>query len=335
VLRVRPWAAVLVEGQERGGGSAWAEERRSAVGRALDRGARSPEGRRVLRALILGESRGLPPRLREAFSRTGTAHLLAISGLHVGLVAGVVAMAVRRATRWVSSRSTRDWALDGRLDLAALALAVGVAGAYVLLASAPVSSRRAWWMLMAAGVALACGRKPVGWNVVAVGAIALAWTDPVEVVSVGSGLSFAAVVGLLAASPSLDRVGAAVPRVLRRVTVLGCVSVVAMIATAPLVAGVFGRVPLAGAWVNIVAVPAFALLLPPALLGGAIGMVWETGGATLVGLSAVGLEVVLDVIRWFAAPQRSPMVAWEPSGFVMAAIYATWGMLLVCGGDET
>ena len=311
------------------------ERARVAVGRTLDRGARSPEGRDVLRALVLGESRALPPTVREAFSRTGTSHLLAISGLHVGLMAGVAGLALRTAVRRIVRQSVAPWALDGRLDLLVVPAAVAVAGAYVVLAGAPVSSRRAWWMLCAAGVALLWRRSPVGWNVAAVAAVALAWTDPASVVSVGAALSFTAVAGLLAASPTMDRLAAIGHRRLRPLIASVCVSVVALVATAPLVAATFGQIPLAGAWVNVLAVPAFGVVLVPALLGGALGLVSEAAGAAVCGLGAFGLEGVLVAIEWFADPVRSPVILWQPATAIVVGIYLGWGWLLVAGEDPT
>jgi competence protein ComEC len=106
-----------------------------------------PAAAAVLTAITLGFRGGLDAATREALAATGTGHLLAISGLHIGLAAaagGLLGGALGRrfGARW---RPARDWAALG-----ALALALG----YCLLAGMPVSARRAVLMTAAALVAL-------------------------------------------------------------------------------------------------------------------------------------------------------------------------------------
>ncbi len=324
-LRVVAGAAVALQPRE------WTPQDglRDSVGRVLDRGATSVETRGVLRALVLGESRGIAPGVRERFSRSGTAHLLAISGLHVGLVCGAVVAGVRAALRRVGARSSSAWFLAGGPDKVALLPGVLVSGAYVLVAGAPVSARRAWSMLAAASAAWWCGRVPVGWNILGFALIVVAWTVPEAALGLGSGLSFTAVAGLLAAAPSIEEARGRSPRALRGPVGLLLVSGVATVVTAPLVAAVFGRVPLAGVWANVPAVPAFGVLLPLALAGAAVGCVTEPGGAVLVRLASSGLDFVL---HWMGrlAPAGSE-VLWQPRAIEVGAIYVGWSLLLWWG----
>ncbi len=304
---------------------------RGRLGRTLDRGARTHETQRLLRALVLGESRGIPPRLRESFARAGVAHLLAISGLHVGMIAGLAVAIVRRPLRRAAARRGSAAARTGALDPPALLIGLAVAGAYVVVAGAPVSSRRAWWMLAAVAGALSAGRGPVGWNVLGAAGIAVAWTSPGVLRTVGTGLSFAAVAGLLAAAPLLDRVRPAVPRLARPVVTLLAASVVAAVATAPLVGYAFGRVPLAGVWTNVLAIPAFGVLLPVALTGSAVGVLAEGPGAAIVGLADRGFSLLVAGVDWVAAPARSPVLIWQPPALLVIGVYAAWVLLLLRG----
>jgi len=329
VLRVLPGAAAAITRRPPRRGL---EAVRAQVRRVLDRGAGAHDRQRVLRALVLGESRGLPPRVRETFARTGTAHLLAISGLHVGMVAGLGALLARRPLRWAAGRWARRSALAGRTEALVLGAGVAIAAAYVVLAGAPVSSRRAWWMLAAAGGALVTGRGPVGWNLLAVAALAVAWTGPDEIVGLGSGLSFAAVGGLLAAAPAIDALRRRCPRPLRGPVVLLAVSAVATAATAPLVGLGFGRVPVAGIWANVAAIPALAVLLPLALIGASVGAVAEGVGVAMVSVADRGLAALIAGMEALATPAWSPVLLWQPAPALVAFIYAGWLLLLLRSG---
>ena len=304
---------------------------RDRVGRVIDRGARSHVTRSVLRALVLGDSSGIPATTRERFVRTGTAHLLAISGLHVGMVAALGALLLQRLLRRLLGAVAPAAARAGRLGWLPAAVGIGVSGLYVMLAGAPVSSRRAWWMLAGAVGAMSLVRKPVGWNLLSLAGLAVGWSEPRSVTSIGAWLSFSAVGGLLAAAPVLQAIARAVPRGLRPPVLVVGTSAVALFATAPLVGFVFGRVAVAGIWVNAFAIPAIGVVLPVALAGAGVGLVTELGGAALVGIADVGLSFVLLVVGWFAAPDRSPVLLWQPSGVVVVAVYLAWLGLLIRG----
>jgi len=213
-----------------------------------------------------------------------------------------------------------------------LGAGVAIAAAYVVLAGAPVSSRRAWWMLAAAGGALVTGRGPVGWNLLAVAALAVAWTGPDEIVGLGSGLSFAAVGGLLAAAPAIDALRRRCPRPLRGPVVLLAVSAVATAATAPLVGLGFGRVPVAGIWANVAAIPALAVLLPLALIGASVGAVAEGVGVAMVSVADRGLAALIAGMEALATPAWSPVLLWQPAPALVAFIYAGWLLLLLRSG---
>ena len=98
----------------------------------------NPRNFALFRALILGERQGLGPALREPFNQTGLGHMLAVSGLHIGLVA----WAVFFLFKWVLSRSYRLALMFDIRKISAFLTAFPVIG-YTLLAGFQVSSQRA------------------------------------------------------------------------------------------------------------------------------------------------------------------------------------------------
>ncbi len=302
---------------------------RAGARRAVDRGA-PPRLRPLFLALALGDRRSLDPALRARLSRTGTAHLVALSGLHVGTAllaaAGVARWLLRRLAVWIALR----WAWGGGADTAALWVGLLASGLYVAVAGAPTSARRALAMAAAAVVAASLGRRPSGWNTLALAALVVAWLDPPATRSLGLQLSLASVGGLLAAASWGE---AAAPRVLRVLRSAFVSSLAATLATAPLLAGAFGQVPLASVWVNPVAIPLLGgLTVPPLLLGAGLGAVSPGLGAAVVRLAALPAGLGLDFVTWAGEPARAPMLAWEPGVATIAAVYLSAGLAVALGG---
>jgi ComEC/Rec2-related protein len=287
--------------------------------RAIDRGAPA-RLRPLFLALALGDRRGLEPALRARLSRTGTAHLVALSGLHVGsallAAAGVARWCLRRLALWLGP----DVAWGGGADVLALWVGLAVAASYVLVAGAPVSARRALTMAAAFVLASSLGRGPSAWNALALAALVVAWLEPESVGSLGLQLSLASVAGLLLAAPLAVGGGWRAWRWLRGAVVS---SVAATLATAPLLGLAFGQIPLASFWCNPVAIPLLGVFtVPPLLLGAAVGVVSPSGGALLVRAAAVPAGIGLTFLEGASAPEFSPMLDWTPSPAQVLGCYA-------------
>ncbi len=140
----------------------------------------------VLAALTLGERSRLTPEIRELFSDTGTSHILALSGLHLGILFSLIQGFARRFTR------------KPRV-LAAVSL-VAVAGLwlFVLLAGSPLSLCRAAWMLTLSQLCACFGRSSHPLNNLFVAAFFLLLSDPLSLFDVGFQLSFVSVFSIIA-----------------------------------------------------------------------------------------------------------------------------------------
>ncbi|GMG88264.1 DNA internalization-related competence protein ComEC/Rec2 [Biformimicrobium ophioploci] len=148
----------------------------------------------LIAALLLGIRDNVPEDATALLRRTGTSHLLAISGMHIGLVAGlawfVAGMPGRLLAVLPCGPSRGHW-------LAGFS-AISAAGAYALLAGAPLSAQRAWLMASMGVLFLMSRRRTDGWSAFWFAACVVLLLEPLSVFDPGFWLSFCAVAILLA-----------------------------------------------------------------------------------------------------------------------------------------
>lgn len=263
-------------------------------------------------ALLLADTEGLTPELRQRFADAGLIHVLAISGLHVGLIAGAVEL-LARALR-VPRRPAAGVAALGAL-------------AYVALLGFPPAALRSGVMLAAMAVARLRQRPTSPWAVLAVGA-AIPLVGGVRVAaSLGYQLSVIGVAALLAAG-ALARRWRALADIRGWRGSLGramLASTAATAASAPIVAWHFGRLSLVGPLANIVASPVVAFLQP--LLFLALALAPMEHAAALAADAARPVLRLFDGVAAGAAALPGASVAVAPTlvgavclGLAMAAL---------------
>ncbi len=144
-------------------------------------------------ALIVGERGGIPRQARDDLRISGLAHILAISGLHMSLVAGGIFWAVRALlalSPWLAAGfPIKKWSA-----VAALAAAVG----YLMLSGAAVATQRAFVMLAVMGLAVLLDRPAISMRNLAVAAFAVMILSPEAVTGASFQMSFLAVASLIA-----------------------------------------------------------------------------------------------------------------------------------------
>lgn len=249
------------------GGNA-ADRLQRALLEAVDRGLPGPEAR-LLGAMLLGEPGRLAPSQRGPFVDTGTAHLLAISGLHLGLVAVVLLRLLEGALRRVPRLVLRGAAIR----LAAVTTLLACIG-YTALSGWHLPTRRALAMIVVHLGARAAGRRADAPSSLATAALLIVATEPGAVLAPGFQLSFTAVGGLLLGAhtgEALARRACALREgrsrsALRALVLLGWTSWVAWLATSPLILFHFGACPLAAPPINAVAVPLLGVTVMPLAL---------------------------------------------------------------------
>ena len=285
------------------------EHVRRTVGGFFD-GQLSAKSAAILRALIIGDKSRLDPELRDSFTRVGVAHVLAISGLHIGLVATLA----YGAWWWLLARSQYVLLMWSVPKLAAL-FTLPVVLLYAGLAGGSVSTLRAVIMVAVFLTALLLDQKEEVFRSLALAALSVSLIWPGAVFDVSFQLSFVAVLAIFlglhrfrAWWDNRDETRAVHlspwRRRLRRWAILyGLVSLSATVGTLPLVATYFHTVPLVGFAANLLVVPflgsaAVVLgLVATALVfihtGAATLVVWCAGAVVSLGVWVVEAIAVL------------------------------------------
>ena len=206
---------------------------------------RQPEAAAINRALLLGEKSGIPRETRNAFVRSGTIHVFAISGLHVMIVAGLLAHML--SALLVPRRF-------------AGAAALPAVWAYVFIIGAPPSAVRAAAMASLRFAAPVFWRKPSDLTAWSLTFLAVHLAKPGNIEDVGCRLSFAVMLAVIAACRFAERL----PRGWRRRLSVGAATWAAGL---PIAAQAFGRITPGGLVANIALVPAAGFAVHAGALG--------------------------------------------------------------------
>jgi len=267
------------------------DRQRSAVARRMIRLLPGDDAAAVLVAIVVGARHGISDERWEQFAATGTSHLMAISGLHVGLAAGSAWLLAWGLAAATAHRNPRDAALAGALMAAA---------GYSMLAGFAVPARRALVMLALATAALGMRRRVSPGRLLASACLVQLVSDPLSHLAPGFRLSFAAVAVLFLLAPSLRpaqssagihrRAGTAVAR-------LCALQFALMVGLFPLTVTEFGRFTLLALPVNLVVLPIFNFVTVPFALGGAVlAGIDEPAGAALLSIAHRSATVALRII---------------------------------------
>ena len=294
---------------------------------AIERAVPDEAARALLAALVIGDGARLSTAQRDRFGRSGLAHLLAVSGLHLVLVAmAVVALLealLRRCAAIAARTVVRRWAA-----LAGIAAAV----VYTALTGGGAATERSCVMMVAALAGVVLGRPRELVRPLALAALVLLANDPTVLWQAGFQLSFAAVIGLaLAARHPL---GAALRQRSWAVRASGgllLASLSASAATAAVTAFHFQTISIMSPLANLLGVPFVScFVLPVALLGALLGTVAPVAGTVLIQAAAHGTRW----LDWFSAVVATP--SWAAlsvslSGLGLVTLVAASLALLVSG----
>ena len=271
-------------------------------------------------ALLLGKRESMPPDLADRFRGTGAAHLLAISGLHVGILLAVTA-------------GTAAWLL-GRGRPTYLVVAAAVIWMYALTAGAPASAIRAAVMGTVYLAALAAGRPSSTLPALALAAAVMTAFSPNLVRQVSFQLSFAAMAGISLAmalsggnfGPSASPSSGWQRRLIGGAVSLAAVSAAATLATWPLVALYFDEVALMGVPVSLLVIPAMAPAVIATGVAGAAGLAWEPLGQLLGWIAVAPTAYLLAIVSTF--PSWTVQADWV-DGPLLVGWYGGLGLALL------
>ncbi len=314
---------VAVEPATPGGAALWIAALRDRIAARVTKGLPGAEGG-IAAALMTGERGAIPPDVVEAMRNSGLAHLLAIAGLHLGMVTGAIFFGVRALLAlvpWLALRyPTKKWAA-----LAALAGATF----YLVVTGATVPTQRAFIMTGVVLLGVLLDRMSISLRMLCWAAVAILLIAPESLTGPSFQLSFSAVLALLAAYETLR------PKLLSwvggegwwrtpllYVAGVAFTSLVTSLATIPYSIYHFDRLAAFGVVTNLIAVPVTALWVMP----------WALAAFVLMPLGLEGLALPamgwgLHAVIWSA----KTIVAWPGSVAILPAM-PIWGLASVSLG---
>lgn len=222
-------------------------------------GFRDPDTNAIIKALIIGDRTDIPEHITKAFRESGASHILALSGLHLGIIYGILTKLLSALGNRPSARIVRS---------SAIVLACGL---YTLATGAGASIVRAFLFIFMGETARMCGRfKSTG--TVLMGSLLIHLTlSPSSLREVGFQLSYAAMAGIAFIYPWLkdfwpEQKARLMPRPLRWMWNTAAMSISCQLTTGPLAYIYFRTFPVHFMLTNMIALPLTGMIIPAALL---------------------------------------------------------------------
>ncbi len=310
--------------------AAWLDGLREAINRRIhtilpgDRGS-------IASALITGKRNAISEPVRETFYVSSLAHVLAISGFHMAVVAGIVFFVIRAllalSPSLASRRPIKKWAAAGAL----------VAGSfYLLLSGTGVSTQRAFIMVAIVLIGVMLDRPVLTFRTLSVAAFAVLLFAPQAVTQPSFQMSFAATLALIAAyqygwpwRPDADTSAAARAALWgwREIASVALASLVAGAATTPYAAYHFHRLAPYGVLANLMAMPVVSAWVMPMGILGVVALPFGFD-APFWRLMGHGIDWMVWVAQWVA---HLPGAIGHIHAFGTGPLLlASLGLLLVC-----
>ena len=246
-------------------------------------------------AIMTGDRAGMGQDTLKALRVSNLAHLLAISGLHMGLLAGFVFSVCRllmAAIPW--------FALRAPVKKIAAVMALLVAAGYLALSGGNVATERAFVMVAVVLTAVLFDRRAFSLRAVALAALIVLWLRPEALLGPGFQMSFAATTALIAVFSAMsDNKISFGPKWFRSVAAVVISSFVAGLATAPFAAAHFNQIAQYGLLANLLSVPLMGALVMPAAVMAACLLPFGLEGIALW-VMGLGLRWILGVAQWVA-----------------------------------
>ena len=288
----------------------------------------------VLKALIIGNRGEIDKSVRQAFNKAGVGHLLAISGLHVGIVATAAFFLFNRLLSLIGPVLWRAW---GRKGAAILTLIPVVA--YGLIAGMSASTQRAVIMVAVFLTTYIFGREHDPLNTLAAAAMLILFVNPPALFSVSFQLSFTAALAIIYGLSRMKSMGwlnsieagreNRLRQVGRRLFLFFSVSFLAVMGTLPAVTYYFNQISLIGLLTNFVAIPLIGfLVVPMGLFALTVYPLSHLIGGASLSICGWLLGLSMDIISVFAELPFAAVKTVTPSALEIGCFYVlAWALL--------
>ncbi|HRI27451.1 MAG TPA: ComEC/Rec2 family competence protein [Chitinophagales bacterium] len=224
---------------------------RSYLINAINTYLKAPDEQGVAAALLLGYTHFLKDELQQTYSHTGTIHVLAVSGLHVG----IIYLFLNGIFSFLDKRGKKGLLFKTGLIIAIIWL-------YAMLVGLPPSVSRAAGMFTLFAMAQVFGRHTNFYNILATAAFLMLLYDPFLVTRIGFQLSYIAVAGIVFYQPLIYSWFNISNKFLDKIWQVSSVTLAAQLATLPLILYYFAQFPTYFLFANLLTVPLAGVLLP-------------------------------------------------------------------------
>jgi len=329
----------LLEKEAGAGWLGWIDRLRSAIARLIDQAGLGSEAA-VLKALVMGDQSEISPEIRQAFTRTGTSHILSISGLHITLVASVAFIVFRWLLSWSPFALRHAWVRKGAALLTLIPVTL-----YALVAGFSPSTQRALLMVSVFLLAFLAERETDLMNTLTLAAFCILAVQPASLFSISFQLSFAAVWSIVYGFDRIKGLRSAVPpegegqtaKIKRGIIAFFGVSLIATWGTLPLGMYYFNTVSFIGLAANCVAIPLMGYIV--VMLGLAGTLLAPLSVPAAVACYQAGGWVLSTSIALMEAMAATPFAAARtisPSLIELALFYLlTWALVHLATGRES
>ncbi|RIW13988.1 ComEC family competence protein [Algoriphagus lacus] len=239
----------LIDSSEVATPNFWLEDFRKNLVEVIDAKVPDPDSRQIASALLLGQKQDLDKAIRDAYAETGTMHILAVSGLHVGIIYAILLFPLKGIRLQKRSR---------KIYLVAVILLIW---AYAVLTGFSPSVIRAATMFSLFTAGQMRERRPSSFNILAFSAILMVAFDPGVIYEVGFQLSYLAVAGILLLQPLILRWWLPSNPILEYLWQMTAVSLAAQLATFPLSIFYFHIFPTYFLLANLIIIPLSFLVM--------------------------------------------------------------------------
>ncbi|MFC1816651.1 ComEC/Rec2 family competence protein, partial [Thermodesulfobacteriota bacterium] len=302
------------------------ETARNKISELIEK-TRAGEHQGVLKALLVGDRSNVSQAMRAAFNRAGVGHLLAISGLHIGIVATVAFFCFRWLLAFIRPFLWQAWTRKGAALLTLVPVLI-----YGLLAGMSPSTQRAVMMVGIFLLTILLESEQDLLNTLAVAAMVILIVHPPSLFSISFQLSFCAVLFIIYGLSSLQGIYAKPMgrfQIFKKLGVFILVSFFAIIGTLPLVMRYFNQVSLVGLLTNIVFIPLIGFVVVP--LGLMAVFVYPLSNPAALWCLKVGAAILnpsLNMIRLVAGLPFAAVNTLTPTKVEIVCYYGlVWTLL--------
>jgi competence protein ComEC len=290
----------------------------------IDKNASSPQ-REIIAAMTIGSQSEIPAAVRDNFNKTGTSHILSISGLHIGMVSAITfffAYLILKSSEYLMLRFNI-------IKLSALAAFITVL-IYAFIAGMGVTVMRSTLMALIFLIALISGKQNDLYNPLALAGLIILVISPEALFEISFQFSFMAVLSIIYIVPRFSDVPLKnfpdypswIQKIIKYIYLSVIVCLAATLGTLPFIMYYFNRVSLVSIFANLVTVPLLGTLtLATAMMFILFSLFSPATAGYFIRLASLFTQISVDVINKLASLEWSSLIVVKPNLVEIALYY--------------